>query len=84
MKSFIKTPITPTKEYTPMWVKVNFTTFNDSYIKIRTNNGDYSEDWVCFKCSTPFSIGDSIGMACLKEVGNQKFCKTCAEYIKYD
>ena len=76
MKGFIKVT---TEHFTPLWVKVDFSTYGEEWIRIR-GTMQYKAN-KCFKCDKPFEMGDTIGIACFKNVGNKVLCKACAEEI---
>ncbi len=76
MKSFEKTT---KKIYKPLWVKEDFTTYNIEYIDIRSSM-KYKAD-TCIKCAYKFVLGDTIGLACFKGIGNKVICNKCAKEI---
>lgn len=70
---------TVTKTYTPLWVQEHFSVYGDAWICIRKTM-TYKAN-TCFKCENKFQIGDTIGLACFKEVGNKVLCQQCAKEI---
>ena len=76
MKSFTRTK---TETFTPLWVKVDFSTYSEDFIRIREKMRYKCSN--CFKCHKPFNLGDIVGLAAFKEVGNKVLCKQCAEEI---
>jgi hypothetical protein len=77
MKSFTRTR---TETFTPLWVKVDFSTYGEEWIGIRANMRYKADN--CFKCHKHFQMGDTIGLACFKEKGNKVLCKQCAEELE--
>jgi hypothetical protein len=76
MKSFEKVTVTVCE---PVWVSVNYSQYTDSFKKIRDNMKYTASS--CFKCSKDFVVGENIGLACFKKIGNKVLCKECAEYV---
>jgi hypothetical protein len=73
MQSFTKTTV---KTFTPIWVKESYSTYSKQWKNIR-DIMDYKAN-ECFKCNKKFSLGDTISLACFKNVGNKVLCKDCA------
>jgi hypothetical protein len=76
MKSFVK--VTETV-YEPLWVKPDFTTYTKDFVGIRSGF-QYKCDH-CEKCGHKFQLGESIGLASFKGIGNKTLCDPCAKEI---
>ena len=74
MKSFEKVI---RKIYLPKWIKLDFTTFDDQYRKIR---GGFS----CFKCLHKFGDNEVIALASFDKIGNKVMCRKCAADLLED
>ncbi len=76
MKSFVK--VTETV-YDPLRVKPNFMTYDEDFIRIRS--GFQYKCNHCEKCGHKFQLGESIGLAVFKGIGNKVLCDPCAKEI---
>lgn len=77
MKEFVK--VTETV-YTPIWVKSSYVIYDEGFVRIRSQM-PYKCDR-CEKCGKKFQMGDSIGLASFKGIGNKTLCNPCAEEIQ--
>ena len=76
MKEFVK--VTETI-YTPLWVHPKFVTYDKIFVRIRSGF-QYKCDH-CEKCNHKFQLGESIGLAAFKGIGNKVLCLPCAKEI---
>lgn len=76
MKTFTRTK---TETFTPLWIKIDFSIYDEEFIRIRSAMRYKCAE--CFKCHKPFSLGDSVGLVAFKNVGNKVICKGCAEEL---
>jgi hypothetical protein len=65
--------------FTPLWVERDFSTFNETWVRVRQNL-PYKAN-TCFKCGAEFKHGDAIGLIALKGVGNKVFCGFCCDEL---
>ena len=76
MKLFIK--VTKTV-YDPLWVKSNFLIYDKDFVRIRS--GLEYKGSHCEKCNHKFKLGESIGLAAFKNIGNKVLCESCVKEI---
>ena len=79
MRSFDK--ITTTT-YKPLWISPKFTTYSRRYEQIRKN---LKEQMVsCIRCDHRFEYGETVGIACFENLGNNTLCESCALYLNQE
>jgi hypothetical protein len=73
--------ITKTKVtiYTAKWVKFNFVTYDEGFIKGRSRMRDKLDK--CFGCNLRLKIGSKVNLASFGKHGNKVLCFTCASDI---
>lgn len=76
MKSFTKIVETV---YEPLWVRAAFSVYNKDFMRIRSAF-EYKCDH-CEKCDYKFQLGDNIGLAAFKNIGNKVMCDSCVKEI---
>ena len=67
--------------YIPLWVKRDFTIYNDDFIRIRSGYSYKYKCDHCEKCNHKFEIGERIALAAFKNIGNKGLCDACAKEI---
>jgi len=76
MKSFEK--ITKTK-YEPIFVHLGFAVYSENFEIIRATHRYKANS--CIKCDRKFKMGETIGLASFKNIGNKVMCEDCAKEI---
>jgi viroplasmin and RNaseH domain-containing protein len=71
---------TKTTIYTANWVKFDFVTYDEGFIRGRSRMKDKLDK--CFGCNSKLKIGDKVNLANFGKHGNKVLCFTCAKDIE--
>lgn len=78
MMQFSRTTTT-TKTFTVEWINKNFCTIGPKFRAVRAKSRNKMD--ACIKCRHKFVDGESMGLACFKEIGNAVICGSCCDEL---